>query len=132
LPDTMSAVDAAPLMCAGVTIYRALKRCQLSAGQRVGIVGAGGGLGHLGLQFAEAMGLRTTGVDAADGPLQLAKSLGLKAEIIDAKAVEADKVVQKMGEEDGEKDRANMGLDAVIILPESQASFEYGCKLLKK
>lgn len=131
LPDAMSAVDAAPLMCAGVTIYRALKRCRLSSGQRVGIVGAGGGLGHLGLQFAEAMGLRITGVDAADGPLQLAKSLGTKATIVDARSTPAGDVVKEIGKADGVQDPANMGLDAVIILPESQASFDYGCKLLK-
>ena len=40
-------------------------------------------------------------------------------------------MVQRIGEEDGKKDRVNMGLDAVIILPESQASFDYGVKLLR-
>ena len=131
LPDDLEALDAAPLMCAGVTIYNALKRCNLKAGQRVGIIGCGGGLGHLGLQFADAMGLRTTGVDAADGPLRLAESLGTKAEIIDARASEADDVAQRIGNEDGKADRVDMGLDAVIILPESQASFDYGVKLLR-
>ena len=78
IPDNIDALDAAPLTCAGITIYNALKRCTLSPGQRVGIIGCGGGLGHLGLQFAEKMGLRITGVDAADGPLKLAQSLGRK------------------------------------------------------
>jgi propanol-preferring alcohol dehydrogenase len=131
LPDGMSAVNAAPLMCAGVTIYRALKRCHLESGQRVGIMGAGGGLGHLGLQFADAMGLRVTGVDAADGPLQLAKSLETKASIVDARSTSAEDIVQQISKEDNTPDRANMGLDAVIILPESQASLDYGVKLLK-
>ncbi|KAK5173434.1 uncharacterized protein LTR77_002115 [Saxophila tyrrhenica] len=132
LPDAMSAANAAPLMCAGVTIYRALKRCRLSAGQRVGIMGCGGGLGHLGLQFAEAMGLKTTGVDAADGPLKLANSLSLKnVRVVDARSTKADALVKEIGEQDGVEDRPNMGLDAVIILPESQASFEYGCSILK-
>ena len=58
IPDGMSAVDTAVLMCAGVTVYAALKRCRLKPGQRVGILGCGGGLGHLGLQFAVAMGYR--------------------------------------------------------------------------
>ena len=131
LPDVMDSTDAAPLMCAGVTIYQALKRCHLSPGQRVGIVGCGGGLGHLGLQFAEAMGLRTTGVDAADGPLQLAKDLGTKTTIVDARTSQAEGCVRQIGKEDGKADRADMGLDAVIILPESQASFDYGMKLLR-
>ncbi|KAK3710339.1 hypothetical protein LTR37_010405 [Vermiconidia calcicola] len=131
LPDSMTAVTAAPLTCAGVTIYNALKRCRLNSGQRVGIIGAGGGLGNLGLQFADAMGLRTTAVDAADGPLQVVKSLGTKASIIDARATSAEDVVQQVGKEDKKTDRADMGLDAVIILPESQKSFEYGVELLR-
>lgn len=131
LPDSMDATDAAPLMCAGVTIYQALKRCHLSSGQRVGIVGCGGGLGHLGLQFADAMGLRTTGIDASDGPLKLAKDLGTKADIVDARSTKAEDVVQRIGKEDNKTDEADMGLDAVIILPESQASFDYGMKLLR-
>ena len=44
LPENMEAVDAAPLMCAGVTIFNVIKRCNLSTGQRIGIIGCGGGL----------------------------------------------------------------------------------------
>ncbi|KAK3643909.1 hypothetical protein LTR22_015450 [Elasticomyces elasticus] len=131
LPEEISPVDAAPLMCAGITIFGALKRCKLERGQRVGIVGAGGGLGHLGLQFAIAMGLRTLGVDAADGPLQLARDLKTDAQIVDARTEKAELIVQRIGEEDGESKSANMGLDAVIILPEGQSGFDYGMKLLK-
>ena len=131
LPNNMTAIIAAPLMCAGVTIYNALKKCNLSPGQRVAIVGAGGGLGNLGLQFAEAMELRVTGVDAADGPLKIATSLGTKASIVDARSASADDIVQKIGAEDQIQDRANMGVDAAIILPESQAGFDYGVKLLR-
>ena len=131
LPDDITAVEAAPLMCAGLTIFGALKRCKLSHGQRVGIIGAGGGLGHLGLQFATAMGLRTLGIDAADAPLELAKELGTSAQIADARSEDAEAIVQTMGEEDGITDRLNMGLDAVIILPEGQAGFDFGMKLLR-
>lgn len=131
LPDSMTAVTAAPLTCAGITIYNALKKAYLSSGQRVAIIGAGGGLGNLGLQFAEAMDLRTIGVDAADGPLKLAKSLGTKATIVDARSAKADEVVEQIGKEDKISDRANMGVDAAIILPESQAGFDYGVKLLR-
>ncbi|GAB1313778.1 Alcohol dehydrogenase [Madurella fahalii] len=134
LPDAMSAVDAAVLMCAGVTIYAALKRCRLTPGQRVGIIGCGGGLGHLGLQFAAKMGLKLVGVDNADGPLDLARDVvkdfqGVR--IVDARVKDAGTVAQEIGQEDGKKDRANMGLDAVIILPESQKAFDYGVALLR-
>lgn len=142
LPEGMAAADAAALMCAGVTVYAALKRCRLRAGQRVGIVGCGGGLGHLGLQFALRMGLRVVGVDNADGPLRLAREVvgggeGSKntgpgaVRIVDARVEEAADVVAEMGREDGKQERGDMGLDAVIILPESQKAFDYGVGLLR-
>jgi propanol-preferring alcohol dehydrogenase len=134
LPEGMGAVDAAVLMCAGVTIYGALKTCRLKPGQRVGIVGCGGGLGHLGLQFAAAMGLKVLGVDNADGPLRLAREVveGKElARIVDAGADEAADVVAQIGHEDGKNERGEMGLDAVIILPESQKAFDYGVGLLR-
>ncbi|KAF2186219.1 alcohol dehydrogenase-like protein [Zopfia rhizophila CBS 207.26] len=131
IPASMTAVEAAPLMCAGITIYAALKRCQLQPGQRVGIMGCGGGLGHLGLQYAVKMGLRVIGIDAADGPLKLAKSLNTGARIVDARTENAADIIQQVGVEDGKKDRGEMGLDAVIILPENQSAFDYGMALLK-
>ncbi|KAK5633534.1 hypothetical protein RRF57_009248 [Xylaria bambusicola] len=131
IPDGLSAVDTAVLMCAGVTIYGALKRCALRPGQRIGIVGCGGGLGHLGLQFATEMGLKVVGVDNADAPLKLARDLATPARIVDARVESADEVVTKLGEEDGKRDRADMGLDSVIILPESQKAFDYGVGLLR-
>lgn len=75
IPNGMSPVDVAPLMCAGLTIFAALKKCGLQPGERVGVIGCGGGLGHLGLQFAAKMGLKTTGVDVAPRALELARAL---------------------------------------------------------
>ncbi|KAF7547094.1 hypothetical protein G7046_g9110 [Stylonectria norvegica] len=132
IPDGMSPVDTAVLMCAGVTIYAALKKCGLAPGQRVGIMGCGGGLGHLGLQFATGMDLKVVGVDAADAPLQLAKDVADNtARIVDARAEKAVDVVAELGQEDGIQDKGDMGLDAVLILPESQPAFDYGVGLLK-
>ncbi|KAJ2993449.1 hypothetical protein NUW58_g1840 [Xylaria curta] len=131
IPDKLTAVDSSVLMCAGVTIYNALKRCALKPGQRVGIVGCGGGLGHLGLQFASKMGFKVLGVDNADAPLNLARDLATGAVIIDARAQNADEVAIQLGKEDGKQERADMGLDSVIILPESQKAFEYGVNLLR-
>ncbi|KAK3373038.1 chaperonin 10-like protein [Lasiosphaeria ovina] len=137
VPPSMSAPEAATLMCAGVTIYAALKRCGVAAGGRVGIVGCGGGLGHLGLQFAAAMGLRVVGVDNADAPLDLARrvvavrGVGGVVRVVDARVEEAEDVVTKLGQEDGRRDRADMGVDAVVILPESQRAFDYGVALLR-
>ncbi|KIX94642.1 uncharacterized protein Z520_09688 [Fonsecaea multimorphosa CBS 102226] len=131
IPDSMTAVEAAPLMCAGLTIFAALRKCELKPDQRVGIIGCGGGLGHLGLQFATKMGLKTTGVDIASPALELARNLGTGATIVDASAKSAAEAKQEMGEEDGRQHPSEMGLDAVIILPESQKSFDYGMQLLR-
>ncbi|OCT50829.1 alcohol dehydrogenase [Cladophialophora carrionii] len=131
IPDSMTAVEAAPLMCAGLTIYAALRKCELRPGQRVGIIGCGGGLGHLGLQFATKMGLRTTGIDVTPQALELARSLQTGATIVDASAESAEDVKRRMGNEDGGESLAEMGLDAVIILPDSQKAWDYGMGLLK-
>lgn len=130
LPDGLRAVQAAPLMCAGITIFQALERCDLKPGQSVGIMGCGGGLGHLGLQFADKMGLRTVGVDVSDRALELAKSLKTSAKIVDARVESADEVAKQF-QDSHAKHRSQMGLDAVIILPESQQAFDYGIRLLK-
>jgi D-arabinose 1-dehydrogenase-like Zn-dependent alcohol dehydrogenase len=137
IPDGLTCVDTAPLMCAGLTIYAALKKCGLEEGNRVGIVGAGGGLGHLGLQYAVAMGLRVVGVDAADKPLEVVRSvvkgfgIGERVRMVDSREETASDVVAKLGTQDGVKDRGQQGCDAVIVLPESQAAFEYSMALLK-
>ncbi|KAI1171074.1 alcohol dehydrogenase-like protein [Nemania sp. FL0916] len=131
VPDSLSSVDTAVLMCAGVTIYNALKRCGVQPGQRVGIIGCGGGLGHLGLQFGTRMGLKVLGVDNADAPLDLAKKLETGARIVDARVENADDLAVEIGKEDGKEERGDMGLDAVIILPESQKAFDYGMGLLR-
>jgi D-arabinose 1-dehydrogenase-like Zn-dependent alcohol dehydrogenase len=131
VPEGMTAVETAPMMCAGITIYAAIKKCGLAKGQRIGIVGCGGGLGHLGLQFAVKMGLEVIGVDNADEPLALASGLNTGARIVDARKEDADDIVQQIGQQDGKQYRSAMGLDAVIILPESQKGFDYGVQLLK-
>lgn len=131
IPDSLSAVETAPLMCAGITIYTALKRCGLKPGQKVGIIGCGGGLGHLGLQFAIKLGFDVTGFDSADGPLKLARELNTGARIVDVRVEKAADIVQQIGKAEEKANRGEMGLDAVIILPESQKAFDYGIDLLK-
>ena len=131
MPDSLTFPETAPLMCAGITIYAALKRCKLDVGDRVGIMGAGGGLGHLGLQYGVKMGYKVLGIDAADEPLKLAESLKTGATLVDARSVKAADVVRKLGAEDGKKETGESGLDAVIVLPESQQAFDYAMTLLK-
>ncbi|KAF2651844.1 GroES-like protein [Lophiostoma macrostomum CBS 122681] len=120
LPEGLSAVDAAPLMCAGLTVYSALAKCSLKPGDRLGVMGCGGGLGHLALQFATKMGLKTTGIDVNPRALQLARELGTGATIIDASKEAAKETLPQQ-----------IGLDAVLILPETQQPFDYGMELVR-
>ncbi|ORY03753.1 alcohol dehydrogenase [Clohesyomyces aquaticus] len=131
IPEGLSPVDVAPLMCAGLTMYAALVKCDLRPGARVGIMGCGGGLGHLGLQFATKMGFKTTGVDVSPRALQLSRELDTGADIVDATNVTAADARKKMGSEDGWSLPSEMGLDAVLILPDTQKAFDYGVELVR-
>ncbi|KAI1111428.1 GroES-like protein [Nemania sp. NC0429] len=91
LPDSVSFLSAAPLACAGRTVYRAVRKTELQPGQWVAIVGAGGGLGHLGIQFARAMGLRVVAIDARDDGLALARECGADV-VVDARREKAEVV----------------------------------------
>ncbi len=75
IPASLSALDAAPLMCAGVTVYRALHQVRLSPGQRLAVFGVGG-LGHMAVQIGVALGAEVAAIDLADDKLALAKALG--------------------------------------------------------
>lgn len=75
LPDNVSFTDIAPILCAGVTVYKGLKVTDTKPGDWVVISGIGG-LGHLAVQYAKAMGLNVIAVDIDDAKLDLAKSLG--------------------------------------------------------
>lgn len=76
VPAEISDEEAGPLLCAGVTMFRALKISKARPGDWVVIVGAGGGLGHLAIQFAKRMGIRTVGIDAGDKK-DFCESLGI-------------------------------------------------------
>jgi len=75
IPEGLSYVEAAPLFCAGVTTYKALKVSDVKPGQWMAIVGVGG-LGHLAIQYAVAMGMKVIAVDTGDAKMALAKELG--------------------------------------------------------
>lgn len=75
LPDALSFDDAAPILCAGVTVYKGLKETEVKPGEWVVISGIGG-LGHMAVQYAAAMGMRVAAVDVAPEKLALARELG--------------------------------------------------------
>jgi D-arabinose 1-dehydrogenase-like Zn-dependent alcohol dehydrogenase len=75
IPDGLGSVDAAPLLCAGITTFNALRRSSAKPGELVAILGIGG-LGHLGVQFANHMGFKVVAVARGAEKEQLAKKLG--------------------------------------------------------
>src|SRR5580698_4493123 len=95
IPDELSAAEAAPLLCAGITTYNALRNAGLRAGDLVAVQGIGG-LGHLGIQFARHMGFRTVAIGRGREKEKLAKDLGAHV-YIDTAAEDATAVLQRMG-----------------------------------
>ncbi|HZN05671.1 MAG TPA: alcohol dehydrogenase AdhP [Pyrinomonadaceae bacterium] len=93
IPENLSFVDAAPILCAGVTTYKGLKETETRPGEWVVISGIGG-LGHVAIQYARAMGLRVAAVDLGPEKIALARKLG--AEIaVDAKTQDPAVEIQK-------------------------------------
>lgn len=79
IPKGVDLFKAAPILCAGITVYKALKTANLRAGQWVAISGAGGGLGSIAIQYAKAMGYRVVGIDGGAEKADAAKKLGAEA-----------------------------------------------------
>lgn len=76
LPAHVPLDAAAPILCAGVTVYKGLKESGARPGQTVAIVGAGGGLGSFALQYAKAMGLRAIAIDSGEEKRAMCQELG--------------------------------------------------------
>lgn len=93
IPKNLSFVDGAPILCAGVTTYKGLKETETRAGEWVVISGVGG-LGHVAIQYAKAMGLHVAAVDLGPEKIALAKKLGAEL-AIDAKTQDPPAEVQK-------------------------------------
>ncbi|MGH6962399.1 MAG: zinc-binding dehydrogenase, partial [Dongiaceae bacterium] len=86
-------IGLAPVLCAGVTVYRGLKRTMARPGQCVAVFGVGG-LGHLAVQYAKAMGLQVAAIDVADDKLRLATSLGADM-VVNAKKADPVRALKK-------------------------------------
>src|SRR2546423_7014100 len=95
VPDELSAIDGAPLMCAGVTTFNALRNSGARAGNVVAILGIGG-LGHLGVQFASKMGFRTIAIARGKDEEELVKKLGAR-QYIDNRSQNAVEELNKLG-----------------------------------
>lgn len=93
IPEGSDPVEVAPVLCAGVTVYKALKVSETKPGQFMVVSGIGG-LGHIAVQYAKAMGMRVIAVDIADEKLDLAKRLGAEF-VVNAKIDDPAEAVQE-------------------------------------
>jgi len=119
LPDGLDFAPAAPVLCAGVTVYKALKQTEARPGQTVAIAGIGG-LGHMAVQYAKAMGLHVIAVDIAEDKLRLARDLGADQTI---NAAETDPVAAVA---------AGGGAEGVVVTAVSPKSFSQGFGMLAR
>jgi propanol-preferring alcohol dehydrogenase len=95
VPDELTSVEAAPLLCAGITTYNALRNAGLRGGDLVAVQGIGG-LGHLGIQFARHMGFRTAAIGRGSEKEKLAKDFGAHV-YIDTAVDDAAAALRRMG-----------------------------------
>jgi D-arabinose 1-dehydrogenase-like Zn-dependent alcohol dehydrogenase len=95
IPETLTDVEAAPLLCAGITTYNALRHSGAFPGDLVAVQGIGG-LGHLGIQFAQKFGYKVAAIGRGPENASLAKKLGASV-YIDSKSTNAAEALQKLG-----------------------------------
>jgi alcohol dehydrogenase, propanol-preferring len=119
VPDAVSSRDAAPLTCAGVTTYKAIKVAGVAPAETVAIFGVGG-LGHLALQYARIAGGFVIGVDIEDTKLAMATELGAD-HVFNAHSVDPVEAIQELG-----------GADVAVALAASPASFDQAYRSLRR
>jgi propanol-preferring alcohol dehydrogenase len=120
IPDRVSFAEAAPVLCAGVTVYKGLKETEVKPGEWVVVSGIGG-LGHMAVQYAKAMGMHVAAVDIADDKLALAKTL--EAELLVNAATEnpAERIKKEIG-----------GAQGVLVTAVSRTAFAQGVGMLRR
>ncbi|HKP11794.1 MAG TPA: alcohol dehydrogenase AdhP [Blastocatellia bacterium] len=111
VPEALASADAAPLFCAGVTVYRAVKRAEVEPGQRLAVFGVGG-LGHLAVQIARHFGAQVIAVDVSEEKLNLARSFGAEV-TVNAATEDAVKTLRKLG-----------GLHAAVVTSSAKAAYD--------
>jgi propanol-preferring alcohol dehydrogenase len=119
-PPNINFTDMAPIICAGVTVYKGLKETEAKPGEWVAISGIGG-LGHLAVQYAKAMGLHVAAIDVSDDKLNLAKSLGAEL-VVNAREQDPGEYLKK---ETG-------GMHGVLVTAPSPIAFKQGISVLRR
>ena len=121
IPDGLSPTEAAPLICAGVTTYKGIKQTEAKPGQWVAVSGVGG-LGHLAIQYAKAMGLLVCAVDIDDGKLAHASKVGADL-VFNAKVGDVAAALKK---------ETGGGAHGVLITAPSLPAFKQGIAMTRK
>jgi propanol-preferring alcohol dehydrogenase len=121
LPASVDFVAIAPILCAGVTTYKGIKETEARPGEWLAISGIGG-LGHLGIQYAKAMGLRVVALDVSEEKLALARSRGAEL-AVNAKA--SDAVAQVIA-------CTNGGAHGVLVTAASPSAFSQALQLARR
>ncbi|WP_025026075.1 alcohol dehydrogenase AdhP [Caldalkalibacillus mannanilyticus] len=120
IPEHVDPVEIAPILCAGVTTYKALKVSEAKPGDWVAIYGIGG-LGHVALQYAKAMGFNVIAVDIQDEKLQLAAKLGADITINGMKVNPVEAILERVG-----------GVQASISVAVTKKAFEQAYQSVKR
>jgi propanol-preferring alcohol dehydrogenase len=121
IPAGLTAREAAPIICAGITTYKGLKETEARPGEWVAISGVGG-LGHLAIQYAKVMGLQVCAVDIDDGKLAHAKRVGADL-VVNAKTGDPAAAVKK---------GTGGGAHGVLITAPSLGAFKQGVAMTRK
>jgi propanol-preferring alcohol dehydrogenase len=119
VPAEVSSLDAAPLTCAGVTTYKAIKVAHIEPSERVAIFGVGG-LGHLAVQYARLVGGEVVAVDVADEKLELARELGAD-HTVNARETDPVAAIEALG-----------GIDVAVVTAVIPAVFEQAFASLRR
>lgn len=124
--DPQHLAGVSPILCAGLTVYKALKASGARPGQQVAVAGAAGGLGVFALQYARAMGLHTIAIDGGAAKGEVCRELGAAA-YVDFTKVEGDAIVEEVRKAtDGGR-----GPDVAILLAASERPFAQAAQYVK-
>ncbi|KAF9266012.1 GroES-like protein [Marasmius fiardii PR-910] len=123
IPESLDSAAATPILCAGITVYKALKETKAIIGEWVAITGAGGGLGHLAVQYAVAMGFRVIAIDTGSSKKELCHKLGAEKWIDFMESKDLIEEVQRM--------TGGLGPHAAVIAVGSATPFNQALMYLR-
>ncbi|ETS82447.1 hypothetical protein PFICI_04323 [Pestalotiopsis fici W106-1] len=123
IPDRVDDYCAGPIMCSGSTIYRSIVESGVRPGNWIAILGAGGGVGHMGVQLAKAMGLRIIGVDSGESKRNLCLDLGCEAFVDISTTKEMASEVRRLS--------SGQGVDAVFVTATSASAYRAATSMVR-